>query len=323
MSVVVPMLNEEHTADELYGRLATALHDVAWELVVVDDGSDDRTPAIIRGLADRDGRVRMVRLSRRFGHQAALTAGIDHARGDAVVTIDADLQDPPEVIPQLIDAWRNGADVVHAVRDIRPGEPRWRLASIGLFYRLFGRIAGTEVVPNSGDFRLLDRHAVDALGSMRERNRFLRGMSVWVGFEQARVPYDRDSRFAGETKYPLGRLFELALDAIISFSRVPLRVAAVLGALVSVVALVAIPVVIVLKVAGSYVPGIASLTVVVLLLGGVQLLTLGIIGEYLGRSYEEAKQRPIYVVAERCNLAAPGEPGSGAIEATLERAPVA
>jgi dolichol-phosphate mannosyltransferase len=315
------MLNEEHTAEELYKRLARALEGRDWELVAVDDGSDDTTPAILRRLADADDRVRMVRLSRRFGHQAALTAGLDHARGDVVITIDADLQDPPEVIPKLIDEWRCGRDVVHAVRDVRPGEPRWRLAAITTFYRLFGRIAGTDVVANSGDFRLLDRRAVDALGSMRERNRFLRGMSVWVGFSQARVTYERDSRFAGETKYPFGRLLELALDAIISFSRVPLRVAAVLGAVVSLVALVAVPVVIVLKIAGSYVPGIASLTVVVLLLGGVQLLTLGIIGEYLGRSYEESKRRPIYVVGERRNIAAPTS-GPGAGESFLERVPV-
>jgi dolichol-phosphate mannosyltransferase len=299
------MLNEASTIEELYRRIDQALTDIEWELVAVDDRSDDDTPTILRRLVMADERVRIVRLSRRFGHQAALTAGLDHARGDVVVTIDADLQDPPELILRMVEEWGRGAEVVHAVRERRAGEPRWRLAAIRSFYRLLGRLSATEVVANSGDFRLLDRHAVAALGSMRERNRFLRGMSVWIGFTQSTVTYDRDPRHGGETKYPFGRLFELALDGIISFSRMPLRVAAVLGALTSAVALIGIPVVVALKIAGSYVPGIASLTVLVLLLGGIQLLTLGILGEYLGRSYEEAKQRPIYIVDERLNVAAP------------------
>lgn len=298
LSIVVPVLDEANVVDELIARVATALEGIEWELVVVDDGSTDQTADRVRAAAARDPRVHMVRLSRRFGHQAALTAGLDHASGDVVVTMDGDLQDPPELIPELIEAWRRGADVVHAVRRRRAGEPRWRMAAIRSFYRLFSRVAGVEVVANAGDFRLLDRRAVDALAALPERNRFVRGLSVWIGYEQATVSYDRDARYAGDTKYPLGRLFELALDGIISFSRTPLRIAAVLGALASLVALIAIPVVVILKVVGNYVPGIASITVVVLLLGGIQLLTLGIIGEYVGRSYEEAKRRPIYLVEE-------------------------
>ena len=302
LSVVVPMLNEEATLSTFYDRLSTALHGLAWELIVVDDGSDDETPELLRKLARADDRVRVIRLSRNFGHQAALTAGLDHAAGDVVVTIDADLQDPPELIPTLLDRWREGADVVHAVRDSRAGEPWWRLTLIRAFYGLFGHLAEIQGIGNSGDFRLIDRRALDVLTFMRERNRFLRGMTVWVGFEQANVTYDRDPRHAGETKYPMRKLVQLAADGIVSFSLVPLRIAVVAGLLVSTVALLAIPVVVALKIMGEYVPGIASVTIIVLLLSGFQLLTLGIIGEYLGRSYEESKQRPIYVVGEQHNF---------------------
>ena len=295
------MFNEEATAEEFYERLAEALGTLSWELIAVDDGSSDRTLELLRGLAARDPRVRVIALSRNFGHQAAITAGLDHASGDAVVMTDADLQDPPEVILTLLERWREGAEVVHAVRRQRAGEPWWRLALIRLFYRVFARFSEIEDIGNSGDFRLLDRRAVDELRGLRERNRFLRGLSVWVGFDQELVEYDRDRRFAGETKYPLRKLAELAFDGIVSFSRVPLRVAAVLGFLVSTVALLGIPVVIVLRIFGEYVPGIASLTIVLLLLGGIQLLTLGAMGEYLGRAYEETKQRPIYIVSERIN----------------------
>lgn len=305
VSVVVPMFNEEATVEVFYSRLAEVLESLDWEMVAVDDGSADRTLEILRRLAARDDRVRVVSLSRNFGHQAAITAGLDHARGDAVAMIDADLQDPPEAVLRLLDRWRQGADVVHGVRRRREGEPWWRLTLIRLFYRLFARFSEIEDIGDSGDFRLLDRRAVDELRGLRERNRYLRGLSVWIGFHQELVEYDRDRRFAGDTKYPFRRLVELAFDGIISFSRVPLRIAAVLGLVVSVLALIGIPVVVVLRLAGEYVPGIASVTIVLLLLGGIQLLTLGIIGEYLGRSYEEAKRRPIYIVDERLNVAEP------------------
>ena len=194
---------------------------------------------------------------------------------------------------------------MHAVRQRRAGEPRWRLRMIRVFYRLFGRLARLETVGNSGDFRLIDRRALEVLESMPERNRFLRGMSVWVGFEQATVTYDRDARFAGETKYPLHKLIELAFDGIASFSYLPLRFAAILGVIVSFLALLAIPAVVILRIAGEYVPGVASLTIVMLLLGGIQLLTIGIMGEYLGRAYEELKRRPLYVISETRNLSPP------------------
>lgn len=302
LSVVVPMLNEGATVDKFYERLRAALGDVPWEMVAVDDGSTDDTIPRLRTLAEQDAWVRVVCLTRNFGHQAALTAGLDHAAGDVVVTIDADLQDPPELINELVGRWREGADVVHAVRDTRAGEPWWRLALIRAFYRVFGRFAEIESIGNSGDFRLLDRRAVEMLGQMPERNRFLRGMTVWLGLEQDTVVYNRDARYAGETKYPLRKLVQLALDGIVSFSVVPLRIAAVLGLGVSAVALLAIPVVVGFRIAGEYVPGIASVTIVLLLLGGFQLLTLGIIGEYLGRTYEESKRRPIYMVRTRWNL---------------------
>ena len=296
------MLDEATTVKPFYERLRAALEGLTWELIAVDDGCRDATPEMLVDLASADPRVKVLTLSRNFGHQAALTAGLDHARGDVLVTIDADLQDPPELIPALLDEWRRGADVVHAVRARRGGEPRWRLALITIFYRVLARISRTEVVANSGDFRLLDRRAVSVLAGMRERHRFLRAMSVWIGFEQASVEYDRDPRAGGRTKYSLARLLELALDGIVSFSFVPLRLAAILGLLVSFSALLGIPVVVALRLAGEYVPGLASVTIVLLFLGGLQLLTLGIVGEYLGRSYEEVKQRPIYVVRERLNL---------------------
>ena len=302
LSVVAPMYNEGPSAAAFVDRLSAALEGLNWELIAVDDGSVDDTRDILNGLADADPRIKVIRLSRNFGHQAAITAGLDRATGDAVVTIDADLQDPPEVIPQMVDEWRRGIAVVHGVRERRPGEPRWRLRMIKSFYRLFGRMARLETVGNSGDFRLIDRRAVGVLAQMPERNRFLRGMSVWVGFEQSTVTYDRDARYAGETKYPLHKLVELAFDGIASFSYLPLRAAAILGLIVSVLALGAIPFVIAWKIAGNYIPGIASITIVMLLLGGIQLLTIGVMGEYLGRSYEELKRRPIYVVSDTRNL---------------------
>jgi polyisoprenyl-phosphate glycosyltransferase len=302
VSVVVPMYNEEATAEAFFDRLEQALGGADWELIVVDDGSSDSTPEILAEAAASDSRIRTIRLSRNFGHQAALTAGLDHARGDAVVTIDADLQDPPEVIPELLAKWVQGASVVHAVRQRRSGEPRWRLGLISLFYRLFGRLARIESVGNSGDFRLLDRKALSVLNELPERNRFLRGLSVWIGFEQATVHYDRDARFAGDTKYPIRKLIELAFDGIASFSYLPLRFAAIVGMLVSVLALLAIPLVVIFKAVGEYVPGVASVTIVMLLLGGIQLMTIGVMGEYIGRSYDEVKRRPIYVISETSNI---------------------
>ncbi len=302
LSVVAPVYNEEATIEEFYARICTALDGLQFEIVLVDDGSTDRSGAELHKLASNDPRVRVVQLSRNFGHQTALTAGLDHARGDAVVMLDADLQDPPELIPRMLDDWRAGCDVVYAVREQREGESRFKLATARWFYSLFDRLAQVELQHNSGDFRLLDRRALDALLSMRERNRFLRGMTVWVGYRQAAVPYSRDRRFAGKTKYTIPKMLRFSLDAISSFSHRPLQLATLLGFVISTLAFIAIPVVIVLRVLGSYLPGFSSLTIAVLLLGGIQLIAIGIIGEYVGRIYDEVKGRPLYLVHSRVNI---------------------
>jgi polyisoprenyl-phosphate glycosyltransferase len=305
LSVVAPIYNEEALIDEFYARVCSALEGLRFELVLVDDGSTDGSIAALERLATADPRVHVVYLSRNFGHQTALTAGLDHASGDAVVMLDADLQDPPELIPRMLDHWRAGCDVVYAVREQREGESRFKLATARWFYSLFDKLAQVELQHNSGDFRLLDRRALDALLSMRERNRFLRGMTVWVGYTQAAVPYRRDPRYAGETKYTVSKMLRFSLDAISSFSHRPLQLATLLGFLISGLAFVAIPVVIVLRILGSYLPGFGSITIAILLLGGIQLIAIGIIGEYVGRIYDEVKGRPLYLVRGRRNMESP------------------
>jgi len=302
LSVVAPVYNEEATIEEFYARVCTALHGLRFELVLVDDGSTDGSEIELAKLASNDPRVRVVQLSRNFGHQTALTAGLDHARGDAVVMLDADLQDPPELIPRMLDHWRAGCDVIYAVREEREGESRFKLTTARWFYALFDRLAQVDLEHNSGDFRLLDRRALDALLSMRERNRFLRGMTVWVGYRQAAVPYKRDPRYAGKTKYTIPKMLRFSFDAISSFSHRPLQLATLLGFLISTLAFVAIPVVIALHFLGSYLPGFGSLTIAVLLLGGIQLIAIGLIGEYVGRIYDEVKGRPLYLVRSRVNI---------------------
>ena len=301
VSVVAPVYNERDVIGEFYGRVDAALSGIAFELILVDDGSTDGTAAVLAELAARDDRVRVITLSRNFGHQAALTAGLDHARGDPVAMLDADLQDPPELIPEMLEEWRAGAEVVFALRDTRAGETRFRLAMIRWFYKLFSRLSEVDL-PNSGDFRLVDRAALNALLAMRERNRFLRAMTVWVGFKRTSITYQRDPRFAGESKYTYRRLVRFSIDAITSFSHLPLQAATLLGVIFSVVAFLGIPVAIGFRVAGEFVPGVTTVLLVVLLLGGVQLITVGIIGEYLGRVYEEVKGRPLYLVRERSNF---------------------
>lgn len=300
ISVVAPVYNEVETLAELHRRVTGALSGERFELILVDDGSSDGSAKLMDELRESDARVRPVHLSRNFGHQAAVTAGIDCAEGAAVVTLDADLQDPPEFIPQLLEEWRNGADVVHAVRHIRAGEPRIRLYAIRFFYRLFSRLSGLRDFPgNSGDFRLIGRPALDALKQLPERHRFVRGLVSWVGFRQVSIVYERDARYAGRSKYPVAKLMKLALDGIVSFSTAPLRTAALLGLVFSALAFLTIPVVIVLRLAGLYeVSGIASIHILVLLIGGIQLVFLGVVGEYLARSYDEAKARPVYIVAQ-------------------------
>jgi glycosyltransferase involved in cell wall biosynthesis len=309
LSVVAPVYNEEGTIEQFYSRVCAALEGVEFELVLVDDGSSDASPELLERLAESDPRVCVVHLSRNFGHQTALTAGLDHARGEAVVMLDADLQDPPELIPRMLDHWHSGCDVVYAVREHREGESQFKLSTAKWFYKLFDKLAQVELQHNSGDYRLLDRQALDALLSMRERNRFLRGMTVWVGYTQAAVPYKRDPRYAGKTKYTLSRMLKFSLDAISSFSHRPLQLATLLGFLISTVAFALIPVVIILRILGSYLPGFGSITIAILLLGGIQLIALGIIGEYVGRIYDEVKGRPLYLVRARRNL--PGAPKHG------------
>lgn len=299
ISVVVPAFDEEEVLPELLRRLTAALADESFEIVVVDDGSRDRTPEVLATLAAQDGRVVLVRLARNFGHQAAITAGLETARGKAIVTIDADLQDPPELIPELVARWRAGADVVHAVRHLRTGEPVLRLKAISAFYRVFSRLTNLESFPgNTGDFRLMSRYALDTLLSLPERTRFLRGLISWVGLRQDTVEYERDPRLAGRSKYPYSKLVMLALDGIVSFSTIPLRIAGWLGFAFSLLAFLLIPLVLVSKLTGLYkVSGIATVGISVLFFGGIQLLFLGVMGEYLARNYEESKGRPIYVLA--------------------------
>jgi polyisoprenyl-phosphate glycosyltransferase len=307
LSVVAPVYNEVATVEQFYARVCSALEGTRFEIVLVDDGSTDGSDVELHKLAENDPRVRVVQLSRNFGHQTALTAGLDHARGDAVVMLDADLQDPPELIPRMLDHWRAGCDVIYAVREQRQGESRFKLTTARWFYSLFDRLAQVELQHNSGDFRMLDRRALDALLSMRERNRFLRGMSAWVGYTQTAVPYERDARHAGETKFTLRKMLRFSLDAITSFSWRPLQLATVLGFLLSLVALLTIPVVIGLRIAGETIPGFATVLCIVLLLGGIQLITIGIIGEYVGRIYDEVKGRPLYLVRSTRNMG----PGAG------------
>jgi glycosyltransferase involved in cell wall biosynthesis len=299
ISIVAPVFDEVETLPVFYRRVSAALASENLELVLVNDGSTDGTAEKLEELAAEDSRVRPLHLSRNFGHQAAVTAGIDAARGAAVVTIDADLQDPPEFVPTLLKAWREGGDVVHAVRHIRRGEPRFRFSAIRLFYWAFSRLSKLPDFPgNSGDFRLMSRPAVDALKQLPEHNRFVRGLVAWVGFRQVSISYERDNRFAGISKYPLSKLMKLAFDGILSFSAFPLRLASLLGLVLSAVAFTAIPIVVALRLAGLYeVSGTASVHILVLLMGGLQLVFLGVVGEYLARAYDEAKGRPVYIIA--------------------------
>mgnify|MGYP003946219387 CR=1 FL=1 len=300
ISVVAPVFNEHSTLPELHRRLTDVLGTLGpYEIVLVDDGSSDGSWDALLELAARDPHLRLLRLSRNFGHQAALSAGLDAARGEAIVLIDADLQDPPELIPQLVAKWREGFDVVYAIRGEREGEPRLRLASISLFYRLLYRITSTDIPQNVGDFRLLSRRAADAITAMPERARFLRGMTSWIGFRQTGVQYTREARFAGESKYPPRKLLRLALDGITSFSTAPIKLVTALGFALVVFCVGVLAWTLYVRFFTSHHPqGWTSVIAVVLLLGGVQLLSLGVIGQYVARIFDETKQRPLYLVDE-------------------------
>jgi dolichol-phosphate mannosyltransferase len=308
-SLVLPIYNEEETIPELVRRLGLLMDqlDGDAEVILVDDGSSDASYETMVAAREIDPRYKLLRLSRNFGHQIAVSAGLDVASGEAVIVMDADLQDPPEVALELAARWREGYDVVYAVREERQGERRFKRATAAGFYRLFKRMSDVDVPLDVGDFRLVDRRALDAFRSMRESNRYVRGMFSWIGFRQVGVPFTREERFAGETKYPLRKMIKFATDGIVSFSAYPLRLALKLGFLVSAFSFVLGIVFLVSRLAGLYsVPGLASIAVFVAFLGGIQLLLLGIMGEYIARIHDEVKGRPLYLVSDAQGLDQPG-----------------
>jgi dolichol-phosphate mannosyltransferase len=312
ISVVVPVFNEEEIIPLFYERTTNtlaALEGFDHEIVFIDDGSHDGSFERLSHLAASDPRVSVLRFSRNFGHQIAITAGIDEARGDCVVIIDSDLQDPPEVIPAMVEQWRNGFDVVYGVRSEREGETAMKLMTASLFYRVLGRLTNIQIPANVGDFRLMSRRVVDQLRLLREKDRFVRGLVSWVGFRQTGVTYHREARKAGVTKYPLGKMMKFAFDGITSFSTVPLKLATWTGYIAAILAVLYLLSVFVQRAMGITVEGWATIMVAMLFLGSVQLICLGILGEYLGRIFNEVKPRPMYVIAERLGVEHSPRPG--------------
>jgi dolichol-phosphate mannosyltransferase len=303
LSIVVPCYNEDAVLEQLHPRLVGVLEQIegtGFEIVYADDGSTDLTPNILRRLQESDSRVRVVSLSRNFGHQIAATAGLEHAEGAAVVIIDADLQDPPELIAEMVARWRDGYQVVYGLRASRAGETRFKQWTAKAFYRVINRLSETEIPLDVGDFRLLDRKVVDVLLAMPERDRFLRGMISWIGFKQIAVIYDRAPRRAGQSKYPLMKMLRFAMDSVISFSFAPLRLAIWLGFGAIAASFAGIVYALVIRLyTTDWVRGWTSIFTAVLFLGGIQLITLGVVGEYVGRIYAEVKLRPLYVVRDR------------------------
>jgi len=301
-SIIAPIFNESGNIPELYRRISDVMDSTseAWEMILVDDGSMDDSAELIRRYAAEDNRIKPVLFARNFGHQIAVTAGLDYSLGDAVVIIDSDLQDPPEVILDMIAKWKEGYEVVYAVRAEREGESWFKLFTANLFYRLITSITDVKIPLDAGDFRLIDRQVVNVLNQMREKHRFLRGMSSWVGFRQTGVPYRRAARQVGETKYPFRKMFRLAINAVTSFSYFPLQLATYIGFIAAGISILSIPIVIAIHLWGAATPLLGQTTtlIAVLFLGGVQLISLGILGEYIGRLYDEAKGRPLYIVRE-------------------------
>lgn len=301
LSVVVPCYNEELVIGATYDRLSAVLASIApdFEIIFVDDGSSDRTAELLRDIQVSSARTKVLRLSRNFGHQIAVSAGIEYARGRAVVLIDADLQDPPEVIAEMIAKWREGFHVVYGQRLGRAGETRFKLVTARVFYRLINRLSEVPIPLDTGDFRLMDRSVVDALIRMPERHRMLRAMTSWVGFRQIALPYERAERLAGETKYPLAKMLSFAVDGIVSFSAVPLKLVTIVGLAFSTLAMFGILYALILRLwTDNWVPGWTILFIAVMLIGGLQFLFLGVMGEYIGRIYSEAKGRPLYFILE-------------------------
>lgn len=301
-TIVAPVYNEKENLPELYRRMREVMERTgeSWELILVDDGSTDGSTLAIREMHKADERVRPVIFARNFGHQLAVTAGLDYSRGEAVIIIDSDLQDPPEVILEMIAKWKEGYEVVYAVRAEREGESWFKELTASLFYRLINKITSVPIPLDTGDFRLMDRKVVEVLNRMREHHRFIRGMSVWVGFKQIGVNYRRAARYAGTTKYPLKKMLRFASDAITGYSFFPLQLATYMGFFAAGLSIIAIPIVAAIRLFASQEPllGQATTLIVVLFLGGVQLISLGILGEYIGRLYEESKGRPLYIVRE-------------------------
>jgi dolichol-phosphate mannosyltransferase len=308
ISLVIPCFNEEPVINATYSRLVevlTSITDMQFELIFVDDGSRDGTLPILRALQGCDSRVRVVALSRNFGHQVAVTAGLEHVTGDAAVVIDADLQDPPEVIKEMIARWRRGVDVAYGLRREREGETAFKLWTAKVFYRAINRVSDVAIPLDTGDFRLLDRKVIDVFLSMPERDRFVRGMISWLGFTQEAVPYRRAARVAGVTKYPLKKMIRFALDGILSFSVAPLRLAIWVGVGTASLAVAGIVYALFLRVFTSiWVPGWTLLFIACASIGGIQLVFLGVLGEYIGRIYGEVKRRPLYVIQERLGFTA-------------------
>ena len=314
LSLVIPVFNEEATLPELERRLMQFLSHLqrvgeSWEVVFVDDGSKDRSRDLLVSMASADGRFKVIGFSRNFGHQVAITAGMDRAEGDAVVVMDADLQDPPEVVSEMLEKFAAGFDVVYAIRNRRKGETWFKLVTASAFYRIMRRVTGIQIPLDAGDFRLMSRQVILTLRALRERHRFVRGMVAWVGFRQTSVLYDREARFAGETKYPLRKMLQFAIDGITSFSVLPLRIATWLGISAGILAVAFGVWAFAVKVSGgTTVPGWTTTMLAVALGSSAQLLMTGVLGEYVGRIYEEIKRRPLYIVENEINFTTPRDP---------------
>jgi glycosyltransferase involved in cell wall biosynthesis len=302
VSIIVPCFNEDQVIGETYFRLIEfcKLDNFDFEFIFVDDGSLDTTKDLLRSFFVKDNRVKLIFFSRNFGHQVAVSAGIEASSGDAVILIDADLQDPPEVMSDMIDLWENGYDVVYGTRVSREGESFFKLYTAKLFYKLLNKLSDIPIPLNTGDFRLMDRNVVNALNSMPEKDRFIRGMVSWIGFNQISLSYKRRERFAGISKYPLKKMINFGIDGIISFSSKPLKMSLFLGVSSSILSMISIFYVLLLRIfTNNWVEGWTTLMISILFLGGVQLIGIGILGEYIGRIYKEVKRRPLYVINEK------------------------